>query len=273
LQRLEPYAVKVARTVLRGGGDGNVASLPDRFLALPTEAQDLNTLRIIGDVHGQIEPNDLPPGESYLPYLGIIAGAPCSIQVGDMGNGDTYDRLVPNTDASRHRFFPGNHDNYDRLPKHSLGDFGAVCLGGVDFFFVRGAASIDKALLVRRGRELGRTLWFEQEELSEEQMRSAEREYLCVRPKIMLSHDAPTDIGQSAWQHARQFSPPNPGARFQPSRTNAFLARLLEQHSPRLWVFGHHHRDWTYRESNTLFVCVGVLSYIDIDSAGEVRRP
>jgi hypothetical protein len=29
LQRLEPYAVKVARTVLRGGGDGNVTSLPD----------------------------------------------------------------------------------------------------------------------------------------------------------------------------------------------------------------------------------------------------
>ena len=30
LPRLEPYAVKVACTVLRGGGDGNAASLPDR---------------------------------------------------------------------------------------------------------------------------------------------------------------------------------------------------------------------------------------------------
>ena len=29
MQRLEPYAVKVARTVLRGGGDGNATSLPD----------------------------------------------------------------------------------------------------------------------------------------------------------------------------------------------------------------------------------------------------
>src|ERR1019366_1334838 len=29
LQRLEPYAVKVACTVLRGGGDVNVSSLPD----------------------------------------------------------------------------------------------------------------------------------------------------------------------------------------------------------------------------------------------------
>ena len=32
LSVLERYAVKVARTVLRGGGDGNVASLPDSVL-------------------------------------------------------------------------------------------------------------------------------------------------------------------------------------------------------------------------------------------------
>jgi hypothetical protein len=233
----------------------------------------MNTLRILGDVHGQIVPDDLPPGEFSLPYVGIIAGARYSIQIGDMGNGDAYDRLIPNVDASCHRFFPGNHDNYDRLPPHSLGDFGSVCLGGVNVFFIRGAASVDKVLLVRRGQQLGRTLWFEQEELSDEQMRAAEQEYLLVRPKIMLSHDAPTDIAQLVWQHARQFSPPNPGARFQPSRTNAFLARLSEQHPPRLWVFGHHHRDWTYQESNTHFVCVGVLSYLDIDPAGEVCKP
>jgi hypothetical protein len=34
LSVLERYAVKVARTVLRGGGDGNVASLPDPSLLL-----------------------------------------------------------------------------------------------------------------------------------------------------------------------------------------------------------------------------------------------
>ena len=32
LSVLERYAVKVARTVLRGGGDGNVASLPDSII-------------------------------------------------------------------------------------------------------------------------------------------------------------------------------------------------------------------------------------------------
>ncbi len=232
----------------------------------------MTTLRVIGDVHGQILPDDLLAGRSRA-YVEIIADASYSVQVGDMGNGASYDRLVPNVDAGRHRFFPGNHDNYSRLPPHNFGDFGAVCWGAVDFFFVRGAASIDKATLVRRGQELGKKLWSEQEELTDEQMREAEQEYLRVRPGIVFSHDAPTEIARFAWKHARQFGPPNPGVAFGPSRTNRFLARLLEQHAPRMWVFGHHHHDWKYREHETLFVCVGELSYVDVNSAGNLCGP
>jgi hypothetical protein len=228
------------------------------------------TLRIIGDVHGQIDPDSLFT-RNARPYLEIISGACCSIQVGDMGDGETYDQLVANVDPGRHRFFPGNHDHYDQLPPHSLGDFGAVCWGGVDFFFVRGAASPDRDRLVRLSRELGKTLWFEQEELTEEQMRAAERQYLQARPGIVLSHDAPTDIARLAWRHTLDLSPPNPGAVFRPSRTSDFLTRLLEHHAPRLWLFGHYHRDWSYREGETLFVCVGELSYVDVDPAGGVR--
>jgi hypothetical protein len=125
--------------------------------------------------------------------------------------------------------------------------------------------------LVRLGRELGRTLWFEQEELTEEQMRAAEEEYLRAQPRVVLSHDAPTDIARLAWKHARQFSAPNPGAEFRPSRTTGFLTRLLEHHAPRLWLFGHHHHDWRCQEADTLFVCVGELSCVDIDPTGEVR--
>jgi hypothetical protein len=232
----------------------------------------MTPLRIIGDVHGQIQPDDLVAGQSR-PYLDIIAGAPYSVQVGDMGDGETYDQLIAHVDPGRHRFFPGNHDHYDRLPPHSLGDFGAVCWGGVDFFFVRGAASTDRAKLVRLGRQLGKTLWFEEEELTEEQMRAAEQAYLRARPRVVLSHDAPTDIARLARKHAWQFRPPYPGAAFQPSRTTDFLTRLLEQHPPRLWAFGHHHRDWRYWDGETLFVCVGELSHVDIDRAGDVRGP
>jgi len=238
----------------------------------PVHSRDVTTLRIIGDVHGQICPDSLCT-RLARPYLEIIAGASHSIQVGDMGDGETYDQLVANVDVFRHRFFPGNHDHYDRLPVHSLGDFGSVCWGGVGFFFVRGAASTDRDKLVRLGRDLGKTLWFDQEELTEDQMRAAEQEYRLDRPRVVLSHDAPTEIAKFAWGHARQIGPPDPGAVFRPSRTNELLARLLEHHRPRLWVFGHHHRNWRYKEGETRFECVGELSYIDIDANGDVRGP
>jgi hypothetical protein len=231
----------------------------------------MKTLRIIGDVHGQIHPEDVPGGQSQ-PYLEIIAGVPYSVQIGDMGDGETYHELVTDVDPRHHSFFPGNHDHYDHLPAHNLGDFGAVCWGGMEFFFVRGAESTDRGKLIRLGRELGKTLWFEQEELTEEQMQAAEEAYVRARPRIVLSHDGPTNIARLAWKNARKFGAPNPGAVFQPSRTTEFLARLLDHHPPRLWVFGHHHRDWKYQEDETLFVCVGELSYIDIDTTGQVSR-
>jgi len=227
-------------------------------------------LRIIGDVHGQVDSENLFT-RNARPYCDLIAEVPYSIQIGDMGNGRIYALLIANVDASKHRFFPGNHDQYDCLPPHSLGDFGAVTWGGVDFFFLRGAASIDRDKLVSLGKKLGKTLWFEQEQLTDEQMEVAEKEYLRARPTIVLSHDAPAEIAKYAWEHARRQGPPIPDPTFRPSRTNQFLTRLLEKHAPRLWVFGHHHRDWRYREGETQFVCVGELSHIDIDSTTTVR--
>jgi hypothetical protein len=141
----------------------------------------------------------------------------------------------------------------------------------VDFFFVRGACSCDRELLLQLGREQGKTLWFEQEELTDEQMRAASEEYARTRPLIVLSHDAPTQIARFAWQHARRFGAPNPQTQFSASRTTDFLEQLLEHHPPRLWVFGHHHRDWRRKVGRTLFVCVGELSYVDIGAAGTVH--
>jgi predicted phosphodiesterase len=188
-----------------------------------------------------------------------------------MGDEETYARLVAEVDSDRHRFFAGNHDHYDHLPPHSLGDFGASTLGGVEFFFVRGAASTDREKLVRVGKEMGRTLWYPQEELTGDQMAVAEAEYQHARPRIVLTHDAPTEIARFALHHARRLGRPNPNARFEPSRTNVFLAGLLERHAPKVWLFGHHHRDWQHREADTLFLCVGELSCVDIDSEGAVR--
>jgi len=229
----------------------------------------MTTLRIIGDVHAQIGPDDVERRHARS-YRDLIAEADYSVQIGDMGDDEAYRSLVEHVDPARHRFFPGNHERYDSLPPHCLGDFGAVAWGGVEFFFVRGAASADKAQLLEMGRQVGKTLWYEQEELTDAQMDAAERAYLQVRPTIVLSHDEPTEIARLAWAHAMRLAPPNPEAAYHPSRTSEFLARLWRQHAPRLWAFGHYHRDWSDRAGETLFVCVGELSYLDITPDGKI---
>lgn len=244
--------------------------IPPQF-TIPRQSS-LAMLRIIGDVHAQVDRENLV-SRVGSPYVEIISGATWSVQIGDMGDGETYDFLRASVDVGRHRFFPGNHDHYDRLPPHSLGDFGAVALGGVEFFFVRGAASSDRTRLVQLGRELGRTLWFEQEELTEQQMAAARQAYLAAQPRIVLSHDAPTEIARHAWQHASRYRALDPSADHRPSRTNTFLDELWEQHAPQLWLFGHHHHNWQYRHGQTLFVCVGELSYIDIDAEANTSGP
>jgi hypothetical protein len=227
----------------------------------------MNTLRIIGDVHAQIEAEDLLK-RGGRPYLELIAGAEYSVQIGDMGDRIAYDQLRANVDPAKHRFFPGNHDHYDCLPPHALGDFGLVSHGGVEFFFIRGAASSDREKLVRVGRELGKTLWFAEEELAVEQMQAAAKAYRAARPSIVLSHDAPTDIARAVWMETPQ--PLRAGETFRPSRTNDFLVQLLETHPPRLWLFGNHHRDWRERAGRTLFVCVGELAVVNIAAEGNI---
>ena len=233
-------------------------------------SQAAGKLRIVGDVHGQITPDDvMSPGART--YLELIEGASESVQIGDMGDGETYQQLQASVDPRRHRFFPGNHDHYDCLPSHCLGDFGSHTLGGVDFFFIRGAASTDRDKLLRLGRELGKALWFAEEELTDAQMQEAEQAYLAGRPAIVLSHDAPTEMARFAWNVARQRRRSSLEAKFYPSRTSEFLARLWNQHAPRLWVFGHHHHECQCVTDKTLFVCVGELSMIDIGTEGILK--
>lgn len=217
----------------------------------------MSALRVIGDVHAQI---DFALRRGRRCYLELIEGCPCTLQIGDMGDREAYEVLVSRVDASTHRFFAGNHDHYDCLPAHSLGDFGTSLLGGVQFFFLRGAASIDKQKLQEMGHRVGRKLWFSEEELNDEQMAKARHEFVQAKPAIMMSHEAPTRVAGFVSQDVSRG--------FVASRTSDFLQTLLDVHSPKLWLFGHYHRDWDYAESGTHFHCVGELSFVDIDSDG-----
>jgi len=229
-----------------------------------TRQNRMVALRVIGDVHAQI---DFVMREGRRSYLDLIAGAPCTVQLGDMGDCETYAELESEVDPAAHRFFPGNHDHYDCLPIHCLGDFGEVSLGGICFFFVRGAASIDKDKLLATGKRLGRTLWFPQEELNDTQMAVVKEYFSDARPSIMISHDAPTGIARFVCKDCSR------DGNYTPSRTSDFLETLLALHRPRLWLFGHYHHDWDYSENGTCFHCVGELSYVDLDADGNIIQP
>lgn len=89
-------------------------------------------IRIVGDVHGK--------WESYHNVIRAQKNDIYSIQLGDMGFDYHHLSLV---DATKHKILAGNHDAYDKMnTAHWLGDF--IELNNVQFFFVRGAKSIDK---------------------------------------------------------------------------------------------------------------------------------
>ncbi len=59
----------------------------------------ISTLRVIGDVHGQVDAENLFTREA-LTYLDIISDAKYSVQVGDMGDAETYAQLISSVDAA-----------------------------------------------------------------------------------------------------------------------------------------------------------------------------
>ena len=228
-------------------------------------------IRVIGDVHGRLgarpkrkERNvrDLFPsspfqtrGERRRNYLNLIERSTYSIQVGDLGF--SYDRLS-NVDDSFHRVIAGNHDNLPKLTPHFLGDFGIHRIplpeSAFEFFFVRGARSVD---VDRRVEGLN---WWPNEELSEKQAAAALQHYESIRPQIVISHDCPTEIVPLA---------ATLNLDVEAIRTNALLQLCFDSHPPELWIFGHHHRNWTFNhQRGTKFVCVGELGYYDFDEAG-----
>jgi predicted phosphodiesterase len=219
------------------------------------------TLRIIGDVHGQV---GFVLKRNARCYLELIEDCEYSVQLGDMGDAETYSELTSRVDPRRHRFFAGNHDCYDKLPPHCLGDYGAHELGGVEFFYVRGAQSSDKQKLLERGRQIGRTLWYEQEELPSSLHDDVLAAYVNSQPRMVLTHTCPMQLVPWIYDQVTQKSHYAVTGRSERSATNELLQRLLDAHKPELWCFGHFHHDWCYREDGIEFRCVGELSDLDL---------
>ena len=194
---------------------------------------------VVGDVHGK---GDL--------YKKVIEKSKHSLQVGDMGF--DYD-FLSDVDHSRHVFFGANHDNYYSdsefgnehrfpfLPKNHLGDWGTWEIPESSpsddlpnkLFYTRGAWSIDQD-----HRQLGYD-WFPEEELNHSEMENAVQDFVIQRPFFMASHSAPLSV-------VEYFSAAGmlPSGRVIKTRTNQGLEAMLWSHRPKLWVFGHYHRDF-----------------------------
>ncbi|NBT57242.1 hypothetical protein EBT16_00500 [bacterium] len=189
-------------------------------------------LTVIGDVHGQ-----------YDRYVKIARKRDFTVQIGDLGF--KYGCLG-NLDPDCHKIVAGNHDQYDIINEypHYLGDYGNCSLGGVDFFFYRGAYSID-----RQHRTIGID-WWEQEQVGIDQFMKARELYRDTKPDIVLTHDCPESIALMLLE---------PGQNICQNMTGWALQELFNIHQPKMWRFAHWHRSWRQTIEGTDFRCLNEL--------------
>jgi predicted phosphodiesterase len=209
----------------------------------------MGSIRIIGDVHGKLEL-----------YRELCLAAKYSVCLGEMGFDlrPMIDMYLDDLDGDRHIIVPGNHDNYHMiraittfLDTPGYGMFDADFLTNVNAFYVRGAASIDKAF-----RTEG-VSWWSEEELGMRALQDAIDFYSSLKPDIMVTHTAPDSIVAP-----HLLRPDQPKYKF---RTEQALQVMLENHAPKLWVFGHFHLTKTFQTAGTTFVALGELATCDLD--------
>ena len=186
------------------------------------------SITIIGDVHGK-----------YRRYHEIIREKdrhPYTLQLGDFGF--NYDTLKC-VDSTKHLILPGNHDNYNDCYNHShfLGDYGYTSLNRIEFFYYRGAYSID-----RQYRTIGID-WWEQEQVSIDQFMEARELYRQNKPRIVITHECPQNIAAMMLK---------PNQRVYENTTGWALQELLNIHEPEYWFFGRAQR-WCDRLNNIPF--------------------
>lgn len=204
-------------------------------------------LRIIGDIHGKTDE-----------YLNLARQAEYSIQLGDFGF--NYSSLG-SLDSNFHKVLGGNHDNYEKRDDrfiyqtpHFLGDFGTYSIPGYDIFFVRGGNSIDK-----KERMLFYN-WWPDEELSYSKSLEALDLYEATKPNFMISHECPASVIPNVTNRNYYY-----GQELIPSMTANLLDTMLEIHKPKIWLFGHHHKNVHFYSQGTNFSCIQILDYIDFD--------
>lgn len=189
---------------------------------------------LIGDVHGLID--------SYWKLLQKHQPA-YSLQVGDFGFRPHHEWHRRHLSAVRHKVNFGNHDDTAFVGSpHSTGHYNLW--QGV--FTIRGAFSID-----RWHRTEGKD-WWADEELSYAQWQTCIDAYTAIKPDVVVSHDCPAEIRAALFGITDK------------NITSDGLQACFEQHQPRLWVFGHHHKSVSMEVNGTTFRCLNELETVMI---------
>ena len=196
---------------------------------------------ILGDVHGKYKRmHEIIREKDRHEYI---------VQIGDLGF--EYSTL-DNVDPNKFKIVAGNHDCYDKIINipHYLGDYGHTSLNGIDFFFYRGAYSVDRIY-----RTVGID-WWEQEQLNIEGFMRARELYRDTKPDIVLTHDCPQAIAMQMLK---------PGDRMFENNTTWALQELLNIHQPKMWFFGHWHHSRQIQYGDTKFVCLDELETYELE--------
>lgn len=213
----------------------------------------MTKLLLIGDIHGK--------WEQYARILHDHKGKiDRSVQVGDFGWGfsdqeafgqSRVEQLHESMEQGDHTYIRGNHDNPEMCKHHKYCIDDVTYEGDTGIMFVGGANSIDKHYRLLHGWD-----WWEDEELDYKDLQLAIDTYEQVKPRIMVTHEAPESIVPQLFPWYRKEHP---------SDTRVAFQHMLEIHKPELWVFGHWHTSANKVIDGTQFVCLKELETMEVD--------
>lgn len=210
--------------------------------------------RLIGDIHGEWELYHQTATDA------INEGCERTIQVGDFGIGFAgpywHDRADEFHWDGTHKFIRGNHDDPARCKKMA----GWIPDGLVenDVMFIGGAWSIDHAL-----RTEG-VSWWPDEELSIAEFNTLIDIYAQVKPRVMIAHDAPTDVTYEMFVQTGIALGGHKATKIN-TRTGQALQAMFDIHQPEEFYFGHWHHSMKYKYGRTMFHCLGIHDYVDVE--------
>jgi predicted phosphodiesterase len=212
----------------------------------------MSKTRYIGDVHGYVR-------ELQLVLNNLPQEVTSVVQVGDMGVGfekskywhTNLDDMMVRKNA---KFIRGNHDSPNECKKMKSWIPDSTVIN--DVMYMGGAWSID-----HHWRTMGIDMW-EDEELSYADLNIAINMFELAQPRVMVTHDCPAEIALELFIKTGN----SLGGKNQfKTRTASALQAMFEVHQPDLHIFGHWHTDVDKVVNGTRFICLGELSYCDVD--------